>query len=308
MSISHRTRRTGGAITGALVGSLAGVALLPLPLMAQDFGAGPRFSGDVEAEYLQNGDSADPTLYGRFDLGFGAGAFGFELGIDVATELGDGSIDKALTGGVTLSTAFGDLTAGAPRSAGEMLLKVPSFAGMRGLDRSFALQGAPTVTARALEDGSQSYGVQLMAGTGGLRYGASLHRYTGDDRTLIQGAGAYQLGSGEVQGVIEADLASGEIGATLGGAFSFGSFDASAYVMRQMIDADGTAVQATLGYRLSDSLSVDGSLRHANFGTSENMFGASATYSFGNGAYARFGAADGNTLPTMLDASLGFKF
>ena len=39
-----------------------------------------------------------------------------------------------------------------------------------------------------------------------------------------------------------------------------------------------------------------------------NMIGVEAEYGFGNGAYAQFGAADGNNTSMTLDASIGFEF
>lgn len=278
----------------------------PFPAISQGMEA-VSVTGQMELEHTRRNGASGTLLSGDFTLAY-SGGFGFELGVVADQDLQNGTDAFALFGAVTFGTAFGDVAVGAPRPVADQLIDIPVFAGIHELQMGINATQPSVVTALSQVSGDQSYGARLTTETGALRYGASVHRLTSQSGTYWQLAGEYDTGSGtEIEGVIEGE--DGNLGVLVGANHTAGQFDLGLYLTSQHINGTSDAVQGYAGYQISDALTVRGHLRMEDGPViSQNIVGVEASYDFTNGAYAQFGAADGNQTSMTLDASVGFKF
>ena len=292
-------RQFGGALALLICAS-------PIPAISQGMEA-VSVTGQMELEHTRRNGASGTLLHGDFTLAY-SGGVGFELGAVADQDLQEGTDAFALFGAVTFGTSFGDVAVGAPRPAADLLIEIPTFAGMHELQMGFNANQPSVVTALSQSSGDQSYGARVTTESGALRYGASLHRLTTQSGTYWQVAGEYATGSGtEIEGVIEGE--DGNLGVLIGANHQAGQFDLGLYLTSQHINGASDAVQGYAGYQISDALTLRGHLRMEDGPViSQNIIGVEAAYDFTNGAYAQFGAADGNETSMTLDASVGFKF
>lgn len=287
-------------------GALALLSLLvPIPVAAQGMEA-LTFSGDIEFEHTRR-NGASNTL-GSADLMLRyEGPFGFELGGQIDENLETGADSALPFFAVTFELGMGELAIGAPQPVANTLLDIPDFAGIREQQIAFEGRTTSVVTGLAKALDEQLYGARFTAETGLLRYGASIHQVTNQSGTHWQVAGEYEAGiDSQIEGVIEGE--DGNLGITLGAAHTSGQFDMGLYLISQRIVGSTDAAVAYVGVAVNDALTVRGHIRTEDGTVQNNLIGVEAEYGFSNGAYAQFGAADGNNTSMTLDASVGFRF
>ncbi len=287
------------------------VFLCPLSALAQ----GLETTGQVELEFLRGNSASSTLLSGDVMLRYRSGSFGGELGTDADYVLDGGGEFKSIYAAALFGTAFGEFAIGAPESAADMLIDVPSFAGMKGVDAGGILPGQPVtlgtpsmVGAIAKGEDRQSYGLRYSGSSGDIRYGVSVHRFDGSEDTILQAAAEYTMGQTQIEGMIENESLQGGFSGLIGVAHDQGQYSVSAYLSRQTITADGTTFQLNGDYRLSESLTVGGSFARKDFGSEQYLYGVTAGWGFGNGAYLSGGMADGDDTGLLMDASVGYKF
>jgi hypothetical protein len=309
-----KTSRTGNIMKNTLfhAAALASFAMISGQAAAQS-DEGLVLTGQTELEYLHSNSSSDTLLATDMLLSYRGGyvggvGLGFELGVDADLLLDSGDSYSALYGAVLLSTMAGEFAIGAPKPITDLLIEKPSFAGMKALDLELAALSPSIVGSASKLGDAQSYGLRYSGASGALRYGASVHKLHGVSGTLYQAAAEYSFGSSAVEGAIESDSLTGNYSGTIGVTHSAGQFDIGAYVTRERQTLDGNMFQLSADYRVSDSLKVGGDVARLNFGSRQTLFGLSAEYGFGNGAYVQGGVADGDGMRTTMDASVGFKF
>lgn len=291
-------RLSGGAV--ALLSLLA-----PLPVAAQGMD-GLSFSGDIEFEHTRRNGASNTLGSAELMLRY-EGPFGFELGGEIDENLETGADASLPFFAVTFDAGLGTIALGAPQPVADQFIDIPDFAGIR--EQQIAFEGRSTSLATGLAKSldEQIYGARFTSDAGQLRYGASVHKLTNRSGAHWQVAGEYQAGiDSQIEGVIEGE--DGNLGFTLGAAHSSGQFDMGLYLISQRIVGSTDAAVAYVGYSLSNALTLRGHLRAENGTVDNNMIGIEAEYGFSNGAYAQFGAADGNNTSMTLDASVGFRF
>lgn len=291
-------RLSGGAL--ALLCFLA-----PVPVVAQGMDA-LSFSGDIEFEHTRRNGASGTLGAAELMLRY-EGPFGFELGGEIDENLETGADASLPFAAVTFGVGLGELALGAPQPVADKLIDIPDFAGIREQQIGFEARTTSIASGLAKSLDEQLYGARFTAETGMLRYGASIHRLTHQSGTHWQVAGEYEAGiDSQIEGVIEGE--DGNLGITLGAAHASGQFDMGLYLISQRIVGATDAALAYVGFSVSDSLTVRGHIRTEDGTVQNNLVGVEAEYGFSNGAYAQFGAADGNNTSMTLDASVGFKF
>ena len=291
---------------------VAVAAIAAAPAFAQDSGSGTR--GAFELEYLRSDGGSDLLLYGDLNLshrGSGAGGIGlgFDLGFDSTYNLSEGDNVTGFTAAAVFSLGFGDVAVGLPQTIGEVLVDRPSFAGNGALDDLLGLALPPTTSAVARQMEEMRYGVRFESAAGQLRYGASAHKIKDEEGILLQAAGEYSVGQGEVVGVLDVGTEGGGLGGTIGVTQSFGQIDVAAFVGWQRSLAYSNSAHASVDYHVSDSLTVGADVANIDAGDFKtNLIGANMEYTFGNGVYGQLGMSDGNNVPTFYDISVGIRF
>lgn len=291
-------RLSGGALALLCLAS-------PIPVAAQGLDA-LGFTGGLEFEHTRRNGASGSMVSGDLFLRY-EGPFGFELGADIDHNLDTGTDASVPFLALTFGIGPGTLAVGAPQPIADQLIDIPAFAGNRELQYGYDQRTTSIATGIAKAAREQLYGARMLVDGGRLRYGASLHRVTQQSGAHWQIAGEYEAAPGsEVEGTVEGE--DGNLGVTVGANHQAGQFDMGLYLTSQNIVGDTTAAVGYVGFAVSDALTVRGHVRTEDGTVSGNMVGVEAQYGFGNGAYAQFGATDGNTQSMALDASVGFKF
>lgn len=287
------------------------VTFYPLSVHAQ----GVETTGQVELEFMRGNDASSLLLSGDVMLRYRSGSFGGELGADSDFVLDGGGEYRSIYAAALFSTSFGEFAVGAPESAADLLIDIPSFAGMKAVDAGGILAGQPVtlgtpsmVGAIAKGQDAQSYGLRYTGSNGDIRYGVSIHRFDGNEDTILQAAAEYTTGQTQIEGMIENESLEGGFSGLIGVAHDQGPYTVSAYLSRQTITTKGTTFQLNGDYRMSDNLTLGGSFARKDFGEEQYLYGVTAGWGFGNGAYLSGGIADGDNTGLLMDASVGYKF
>lgn len=300
--VYHMNRLTGGAIALLCVVSSA-------PALSQGVD-GLSFSGDLEFEHTRfkrvGGTVAAGTMFLRYD-----GPVGLELGAEFYEDLEAGEGTSLPYAALSLGIGPGELALGAPQPVGDMLVEQPVFAGLRSFQEGFDARGAGIGKGVAAEmaraDGERLLGVRVLSEGGPLRWGVSAHQITEQSGTHWQAAAEVTLGSGtEIEGFVQGE--DNDLGATLGATVKAGKLDMGVYLSTQHVTAQTDAATAFVGFSLNEQLSLRAHARVEDGLVRENLMGVSAEYGFGTGAFAQFGAADGNQTSMTVDASVGIRF
>lgn len=291
-------RQTGGAVALCAM-------MFPFPALTQGLDA-VTFSGDLEFEHVRRNAASGTWVGGELFLRLD-NPVGFELGADIDKDLDSGADFSLPYLAVTVDFGPGILALGAPQPVADALIDLPDFAGVREVQLGFDQRTTSLVTGFAKSLDEQVYGARLTAEAGAMRYGASVHGVTNQSGAFWQIAGEYEAQPGtHVEGVIEGE--DGNLGVTVGANHQAGEFDMGLYLTSQRIIGNSEAATAYLSYAATGSLTLRGHARSERGTVNANMLGIEAEYGFANGAYAQFGAADGNTTSMILDASVGFRF
>jgi hypothetical protein len=292
--------------------ALASVAFFSGPTFAQS-SEGLSLTGQTELEYLRNRSTSETLLATDMMLTYRGSTMsgiglGFELGVNADLLLDSGDSFSTLYGAVLFSTMGGEFAIGAPKPITDVLIEKPSFAGMKAVDLELAALSPSIVSPVSKLGDAQTYGLRYSGESGAVRYGASVHKFHGLSGTIYQAAAEYSFGTSVVEGAIETDSVFGSYSGTIGVTHTAGQFDIGAYLSRERQTLDGNLFQLSADYRINDSLKVGGNVARLDFGTKQTLYGLSAEYGFGNGAYVQGGVADGDGMRTTMDASVGFKF
>jgi hypothetical protein len=298
-----------GLAGAALVAAIPGLA------PAQDSAAGLTQRGYVELEYLADGDDDDLFLTGDLALSFGGAVVGSMagLGVDlglVALSDGDNSY-SAPYAALTWGFGQGKLSFGIPRSAYGTFGKAPPLGGMRVLQLELdTLSGSIAEQAYLLGDADTPLGLRYDGDYGALAVAASAQRFDSDDVDAFALALRYQVTS-NVSALADWEQVltpGGNLDTTrVGGEWAYGAWESGlAYFNRDPnfgTHVDGTETWVT--YRPTDRISVTGSAFNTNV---VDVYGASLRYDWPVGVYGQIGVADGRSLDTMFDLSVGFEF
>lgn len=291
-------RQTGGALALLFLVS-------PFPAISQGMEA-LSFTGDLEFEHTRRNGASGTMVGGELFLRY-EGPIGFELGADIDQDLDTGVDNTVPYLALTFGFGPGEVALGAPQPVADQFIDIPDFAGIRELQLGIDQRTTSVVTGLAKSMSEQIYGARLTGETGALRYGASVHGVTHQSGAFWQVAGEYEVQSGtQIEGVVEGE--DGNLGVTVGANHQAGQIDLGLYLTSQRIVGSTDAAHAFVGFEVSPSLSIRGHVRTEDGTVNGNTLGVEAEYGFSNGAYAQFGAADGNNMSMVLDASVGFKF
>lgn len=291
--------------------SALALACAPSLLAAQSLPAGTTITGTVELEYLNDGNGDLVLLYGdadaSFSLGSGDRGLGFDIGI-TAYE-GDSTIHElAGFGALTYRTSYGKFSFGMPRNASSGLSRMPAIGGTQliGFTQRAFLGDLPTTLYLANDDGFA--GVRYDGDYGQLKAALSYHHLRRSDTNLADLALKYDSGfffaNGSLQyyngnGGTEATTFHGEVGA----ATDF--YEAGIGATRgDNILPD--AWQAWASYRPIENLGVTATVLDPE--GSSAIWGLSAKYGFGKGAYVQTGVSDTRNVDATWDLSVGFSF
>lgn len=126
--------------------STAALAAFAAPAFAQDASTGLKFSGDARYEYNRRGSDTETTLFGDLRAEWRApssGAIGFGADLQIATIQSSGDfVDNEYTevwGGAVVTTPYGELTLGRPRSVIDGLSLATKLGGSELVDILFSL-------------------------------------------------------------------------------------------------------------------------------------------------------------------------
>ncbi len=293
--------------------ALAALSVILLPMAVQAQGLEP--DGRVELEFLSGNDASNLVLSGDVMLRYRSGRFGAEIGTDSDIVLDGNDSFTAFYAAGLIDTAYGEFAIGAPQSVADMLIDLPVFAGMQGLEaggllpsQPLALDAASAVGTIAKGQDAQNYGLRYSTISGGLRYGASLHRFAGRDGTLVEIAAEYTMGQTQIEGMLESRDLKGGLSGLVAVSHDAGRYSLAASLSRQTITADGTTLRLGGEYRLSDQLFIGGSLARNDYGSEQYLYGVTAGWTFGNGAALSGGIAEGDDTGLLMDASVGYRF
>lgn len=254
-------------------------------------------TGSIQYEYLLPGDGSTHKL-GATDLtigtafgGGGSAEFGVELG--AMWFMNETSLNEyVLFPTLWMDSAYGRFSIGAPRSAAGSAISFPRIGGSNAVLLEFRYITDITDYI-ALDSDSRSYGVRYDGQLGSFDAGLSLHGFTG----AIEGYHSVTGSVGRDYGAFEFALAFESVS---GPSESF-----TTYIGKLGYDAGryGAHLTVASGDRFPDTISVADAFYRplgwltleatvANFGGSENLYGASAEASFLDNAYAGVGILD----------------
>lgn len=288
------------------------LAGLTSPALAQD---GFFANGFAEIS-VEGGDGDSFTLgYSEATLGYSdaASGFGVEFGVDaLITEDEDFT---GLYGAATYQSSFGKLSFGAPRPALDAFLQnVPTVGGLVQLDvGEISLTKRSYISAAYLiGDADIPVGLRYDGTFGPTNVGASYHRFDGLD--IYNLAANYKLGETVLTGALEHLTADGqsETRYFLGAESTFGPVTAGLLYSGNAFITSGTAVEAYAKYKPMDQLELTATALSldAGSGSSSEIYGLAADYSFSQGIYVRGGLADtfDGSSDTRYNLALGLRF
>lgn len=307
---------TGFAVLTALSTGVAATSALAL-----DFGNGFSLSGDVELEYV-NPDGGSDGGFGFSDLdlgwrgqGGGAVSFGFDLGLESRHDLESGDDASVIWGGLVLGLGFGEVTVGNPRPLLDQLPDVPDIGSVRAIRDELDFLTGSAQSALLLSEGSlDSYGVSLKGESGGLTYGASLHRIEGggDSIDALELMAMYEYDQGAFYAGFETfDEDSLDLEKLIvGGQFSADRWAAGLeYARVETGGSDGDIFTLYGDYKPTETLSIG--VQVLDFGdvADTTFYGVSGRFGMANGAFAELGAFTAkNSDSDAVSASIGYEF
>jgi hypothetical protein len=307
-----------------LFGTTAFAALVAgsVPALALDLGSGFTVSGDVELEYSADeigneGSTAfiDATLGWRSQAG-GSIGFGFVLDLVGMESFGAGFSASAITGGLVLTTEFGEFTVGNPRPLLSTMIDTPMIGGLRTYDVQLEnLSGSTLEFLNLTTDEVDIYGASFKGSAGAITYGISYHTVEEiDGSRIVELAATYQLGKALIQAGMEAvDINPiGEIDKHFLGA-TYVEDRWSAGLMLTFFEQSAVKIRTTRlfgDYEVSDAFKVGAqALNFEIGGTSGTSYGLTGEYGFGSGGFAELGSlfSSGGD-DAIYQVSIGYRF
>ena len=288
---------------------------LAVPAIAQTAQDGFFTNGYAELSYFDNsGSSGQAFGYSEATLGFvdGGSGFGVEFGVDaLITENDD---ETAIYGAITYQSSFGKLSFGAPRAALDAVFAgVPTVGGMLPfkIGQIGTTKRSFLTTSYLFTSGDVPLGLRYDGSFGDTNIGASYHRY--DDLTIYDIAGDYQFGQTKVMGGLE-HVTDGTLDETrflLGVESNLGQVSAGLLYSGNFAFSNDAAIEAYAKYKPLDQLELAATALNIDSGTgSDTLYGVSADYAFGKGAYVQAGVADdfNSGSSTAYNLALGLRF
>ncbi|NHB77453.1 porin [Rhodobacter calidifons] len=304
--------------------SLVFVALAASPAAALDLGNGFSIIGDVELEYLAAGSDQQRLAIHDLTLGWrsqGSGSLGF--GLDVTTQgyniLGEDIDTHILWAAGVLVTPYGEIAAGRPQPVLERMFPLPQPGGTRYVDfllASIGGHGGSFLVQAALQSDDVDFtGLTLKGSAGDVTYGAGVHRIDAGSETAdgYELGAIYRLGGTELFAAYEAIEVPGNTFDRWQIAARYAAERWSVGVHHQ--DADyflsGYGITTLFAdYRPMDALTIGAQVLATNPGEFE-LYGLSAEYRFGPGAFGQLGyvtQSSGSGSDDIFSASLGYRF
>lgn len=298
--------------TSAAVAAL--VTGLAAPALALDFGDGFYATGEFELEYLDGsglGTSGETLAYGEVDIGFEqeAGGIGAFIGFDAFSF--DNDDEVAVYGALTYSGSFGKIQIGVPRAALEDYIETPDLGGSALLDLELSpFNGSFLPLSYLANTNDTPVGLRYDGSFGAAKVGVSYHSF--NDADIVDAAVNYQLGQVELRAGLENISGSGfsETSYFIGAEGEFAQVVAGLMYGNIGVLGDTETVQLYATYSPIDALDLTATyVSISNMGTSEDLYGIAANYTFSQGIYVEAGYVDGNAFGGELyNASLGVKF
>lgn len=310
----------------------AAIALLTATLsapagFARDLGNGFSLSGDIELEYIWFDNPTGNATYGFADTtlswrsqGGGPVGFGFDLSGLYFVNLAEGGLrESSWWGGLVVTTSFAEVSIGRPRPILDTLSPAPDVGNVRalGLDLGSVTVSSVLGTSVLLSSSSQDvYGISAKATSGGLVYGASVHRIEsgGDHVDFIELAASYEAGSSLYYGGMEYvvfgldDFKRVHLG---------GRYAADLWTAGAEFTADIPGGHSSYSLKLYGDYEVVSGLRVGAQYLDPDVsqagpyyYGVSGVYSFGSGGFAKLGYFNTISGPGVegVSASVGFEF
>jgi hypothetical protein len=308
-----------GKLTVALLAASA------LPALAYDLGNGFTVTGDVELEYASADSTSisagftDVTLSWR-SQGTGALTYGFDLTNVSLHDLDDDESESALWLGLVVGTSFGEFSVGRPRPLHDTMFDTPDVGAARVLGFEFLGLGPSFLASIALLEGSSLdiWGLTYTGQSGGLTYGAGLHRLSSGSNSLniYELVVKYETGATEVYAGFETgDNELDDLNKLVLGA-NYTADRWSAGLQAISLNASGNSLEAVKlfgDYVVLDGLTVGAQYQRVTGAGAEelNIYGLSGIYSFGVG-FAELGLSKLETPSgsgdTVTTASIGLRF
>ncbi len=302
-----------------LTASMAVLAFGSTSALALDLGNGFSILGDVELEYLTDGDDdasfafTDVTLGWR-SQGGGQIGFGFDVTLQDFRDLDGGGDANAVWGALVLTTGVG----GRPQPVLERFFQVPQIGGTRYTDLLFGSFGGLSgsfLAQVALSEEAEFVGLTFKGGSSGLTYGAGLHRIdsTPSDVDAIELAVSYQIGATELFGGFERLEVPGENldRLQIGARYTADRWSVGAHHQALNFSVTDFAVTTLFAdYSVTEAFTLGVQAQHLSLGPENaDFFGLSGEYSFGTGGFAQLGylSAD-EALDDLFSASVGYRF
>lgn len=303
--------------------ALAAVALLPSTALALDLGNGFSVVGEVQLDYLSDGDDdatlsfADVTLGWRSETGGGIG-FGFDLTVQNA-ELRDEDVgDTILWAAGVVTTRFGEIAIGRPQPVLERMFKVPNAGGTRFLDLQFSTfggVGGSFLSQLAVLEDVDFLGVTLKGQSGGLTYAVGAHNIDSgtSDVNAFEGGLLYSMGGTELfAGFERLDTPGAALDRIQVGA-RYRAERWSVGVHHSELDFLTTNFGATsvfADFDVTEAITLAAAAHRLDLGSdSATFYGVSGEYSFGPGGFATLGYLKADELSEdIVSVSLGYRF
>ncbi|MCU0827501.1 MAG: porin [Tabrizicola sp.] len=303
--------------------SLIAFALGSSSTLALDLGNGFSILGDVELEYLTDGDDdvsfafADVTFGWRSQAG-GQIGFGLDLTLQNFSDLDNGEGRTATWAALVVTTGYGDVAIGRPQPVLERFFDAPEMGGTHYPDVLFGVfggYGGSFIAQVALFEDADMVGVTFQGEASGLTYGAGVHRIdsTPSDVNAYELAVGYKAGGVELFGGFERIDTPVEYldRLQLGARYDADRWAVGAH--HQSLDFVVTNFEVSTlyaDYKVTDALTLGVQAQHFDTGPASNDFyGLSGEYSFGPGGFAQLGylkAAEG--IEDVFSASVGYRF
>ncbi len=288
------------------------------PVSAQDAGGGFSVSGNVQLEYYVDDNGSDEsfgfldTTIGWRSQGGGGLGFGVDLSLVAIENLRSGNDFNAVWGGLVVATGFGEVTLGRPRSLLETMIIAPTLGGGDVLQLELESTSGSFLELAGLAPGIDIYGVSFKGGSGGLSYGAAIHRLDGsaDDQTLVELAAAFETGSLRFQGAFETFDTSGTRSdkILLGATFDQEVWSAGLLFARQDAGSTVTTTKVFGDYALSDIVTLGAQIwRQDTSGSDSTLYGLTAEFGSDSGAFGELGVV-GESGDQRFNASVGYRF
>lgn len=303
-------------VLAALATSVAAPAAL-----ARDFGNGFSLTGEVQLEYLTDGDDEETYAFTDLTLGWrsqgnGALSFGVDIGIEDIRVLSGNDNLSMERASLVLVTSAGELAIGRPKPVLAGMFTTPEIGGAKLIDLELSFFAGSILESLIFVNDVEVIGMTFQGSAGDLGYGLGYHD-VGDmvDAKVLEAGITYTMGQSTLfagieraEGISVSDITKLSLGATHDG----GRWSAGALVSRSSSGSDDATLLMVFGdYEVMDAFTVGVQLTKIDTGMdSANLIGLTTEYGFGEGGFAGLGYmhTDDTFDEDLFTASVGYRF